>query len=58
MDYGLPIYENPSPGNKEGGISTDEEKSMGNIQKSGKLKVTDVLSYGEQAVKYNIPLLF
>ena len=57
MDYGLPIYENPSPGNKEGGISTDEEKSMGNIQKSGKLKVTDVLSYGEQAVKPGVNFL-
>lgn len=57
MDYGLPIYENPSPGNKKGGISTDEEKSMGNIQKSGTQKITDVLTYGEQVTKGGINLL-
>lgn len=41
------IYENPSPGNKEGGISTLEEKSFGCTQKSGSAPVKAVLSYGE-----------
>lgn len=42
-----PIYENPSPGNKEGGISTLEDKSLGCTQKAGISKVADVLKYGE-----------
>ena len=41
------IYENPSPGNKKGGISTLEEKSLGCTQKGGTCNVTDVLDYGE-----------
>ena len=43
-----PVYENPSPGNKEGGISTLEEKSLGCTQKCGKAKVSDVLKYGDR----------
>jgi len=46
------IYENPSPGNKEGGISTLEDKSLGCTQKSGNSLVRGVLKYGEQ-VKIN-----
>ncbi len=42
-----PIYENPSPGNKAGGISTLEEKSLGCTQKAGTSKVKDVLMYGD-----------
>jgi len=41
------IYENPSPGNKKGGISTLEDKSLGCTQKSGSAYVKGVLSYGE-----------
>lgn len=41
------IYENPSPGNKKGGISTLEDKSLGCTQKSGSAAVKGVLSYGE-----------
>ena len=41
------IYENPSPGNKKGGISTLEDKSLGCTQKSGSAPVRGVLSYGE-----------
>ncbi len=44
-----PIYENPSPGNKEGGITTLEEKSLGCIQKGGKAPVKQVVDYGESA---------
>ena len=43
--YGQPIYENPSPGNKAGGITTLEEKSLGCVQKGGTSAVTDVLKY-------------
>lgn len=49
IDYNQPIYENPSPGNKAGGITTLEEKSLGCIQKGGKAAVTDTLAYGEQS---------
>lgn len=43
-----PIYENPSPGNKAGGISTLEEKSLGCTQKCGIGVVRDVLAYGDK----------
>jgi len=45
--YGQVIYDNPTQGNKAGGISTLEEKSLGCIQKGGQAIVTDVLKYGE-----------
>jgi altronate hydrolase len=41
------IYENPSPGNKKGGISTLEDKSLGCTQKSGSAPVKGVLAYGQ-----------
>ena len=44
---GFPVYENPSPGNKKGGITTLEEKSLGCIEKAGTSKIVDVLDYGE-----------
>ena len=44
-----PIFENPSPGNKAGGLTTLEEKSLGAIQKGGQAPVTRVLRYGELA---------
>jgi len=47
MSLGQPVYENPSPGNKAGGISTLEEKSLGCTQKCGKSIVRGVLKYGE-----------
>ena len=49
LDYNMPIYENPAPGNKDGGITTLEEKSLGCIQKGGRATVTDTLGYGERA---------
>jgi len=48
MAHEQPIYENPSPGNKAGGISTLEEKSLGCTQKAGTSQVMDVLKYGER----------
>jgi altronate hydrolase len=49
IDAGEPIHDNPSAGNREGGITTLEEKSLGCVLKGGGQPVTDVLSYGEQA---------
>ncbi len=51
------IYENPSPGNKKGGISTLEEKSLGCIQKGGLSKIVDVLDYGDVISKNGLSLL-
>lgn len=55
--HGQPIYENPSPGNKAGGITTLEEKSLGCIRKGGKSPVTDVLDYGEKVTRGGLSLL-
>ena len=57
VNHGQQIYENPSPGNKAGGISTLEEKSLGCTQKGGTSAVTDVLDYGEFASKSGLNLL-
>ncbi|MDE6856377.1 MAG: UxaA family hydrolase, partial [Muribaculaceae bacterium] len=46
LSHGEPVGENPSPGNKAGGISTLEEKALGCTQKSGKSEVKGVLAYG------------
>lgn len=51
------IYENPSPGNKKGGISTLEDKSLGCTQKSGSAPVTDVLRYAERVKEKGLNLL-
>ncbi len=51
------VYENPSPGNKEGGISTLEDKSLGCTQKSGSANVVDVLSYAEPIKTKGLNLL-
>lgn len=55
--YGQVIYENPSPGNKEGGITTLEEKSLGCVQKGGKVFVEGTLDYGEHPGKKGFYLL-
>ena len=52
-----PVYENPSPGNKAGGISTLEEKSLGCTQKAGSALINDVLSYGQQLQTKGLNLL-
>lgn len=51
------IYENPSPGNKKGGISTLEDKSLGCTQKAGSALVKGVLSYGEPVKAKGLNLL-
>ena len=57
IDHDQPIYENPSPGNKEGGISTLEDKSLGCTQKGGNSKVVDVLKYGDVVKRNGLNLL-
>ena len=57
IDHNQPVSENPSPGNKAGGITTLEEKSLGAVQKSGKAVVTDVLRYAERVRRPGLTLL-
>jgi altronate hydrolase len=57
MKNDQPVYENPSPGNKAGGISTLEEKSLGCTQKSGNSIVRDVLLYGDRLATKGLNLL-
>ena len=54
---GQEIYENPSPGNKDGGITTLEDKSLGCTQKSGSSLVKGVLAYGERVSDKGLNLL-
>lgn len=54
---GHPVNENPSPGNKAGGITTLEEKSLGAVQKSGLVPVSDVIHYGESVSQPGLTLL-
>lgn len=55
--HGQEIYENPSPGNKAGGITTLEEKSLGCTQKGGRAQVVDVLNYGDTVTENGLNLL-
>jgi altronate hydrolase len=57
LDQGLPVSENPSPGNLAGGITTLEEKSLGAVQKGGNAPLVDVIDYGGQAVRSGLTLL-
>lgn len=57
MKYGERVDENPSPGNKEGGITTLEDKSLGCVQKGGTSPVEGVLSYGEPVKAKGLTLL-
>ncbi len=56
-DNGFPVYENPSPGNKKGGITTLEEKSLGCIEKAGSTEIVDVLDYGELVKEQGVSTL-
>lgn len=57
IKYDQPVYENPSPGNKAGGITTLEDKSLGCTQKAGTATVIDVLKYGDTLKKKGLNLL-
>ena len=55
--YHMPVYENPSPGNKAGGITTLEDKALGCTQKSGSGPVKGVLKYAEKVENPGLNLL-
>lgn len=57
VSHNQTVYENPSPGNKAGGITTLEEKSLGCVQKGGTSEIADVLSYGDTVSKSGLSLL-
>ena len=57
LSHGEPVGENPSPGNKAGGISTLEEKALGCTQKCGKSYVMGVMPYGERLKVKGLNLL-
>jgi altronate hydrolase len=53
----LPVFENPSPGNRQGGITTLEEKSLGAVQKGGNAVVTQIVRYGGRATGKGLVIL-
>lgn len=57
VSHGQVVYENPSPGNKAGGITTLEDKSCGCVQKGGSAQIVDVLHYGESVTQKGLNLL-
>ena len=57
LSHGEPVGENPSPGNKAGGISTLEDKALGCTQKCGKSYVEGVMAYGERLQVKGLNLL-
>ncbi len=57
IKQGFPVYENPSPGNKKGGITTLEEKSLGCIEKAGSTKINAVLGYGDTVEEKGVSVL-
>ena len=57
LSHGEPVGENPSPGNKTGGISTLEDKALGCTQKCGRAPVSGVMEYGERLQSKGLNLL-
>lgn len=57
IEANQPIYENPSPGNIAGGITSLEEKSLGAVQKGGRSPLVEVLRYGERVSRHGLTLL-
>ena len=57
VSHGEPVGENPSPGNKAGGISTLEDKALGCTQKCGKAPVSGVMEYGDRLQNTGLNLL-
>jgi altronate hydrolase len=57
VSHNQPVYENPSPGNKDGGLTTLEEKSLGAVQKGGKAQVAGVLGYAEKGSRNGLNLI-
>ena len=57
VSHGQVVYENPSPGNKNGGITTLEDKSCGCVQKGGSSKIVDVLGYADKFSKRGLSVM-
>ena len=57
LSHGEPVGENPSPGNKAGGISTLEDKALGCTQKCGRAPVSGVMEYGDRLMHNGLNLL-
>ena len=57
LEHKQPVFENPSPGNKAGGITTLEEKSLGAVQKGGQSPLNEVMRYGQRAHEQGLSLL-
>ncbi|MBR6763075.1 MAG: altronate dehydratase [Clostridia bacterium] len=58
LRHGEVVYENPSPGNKAGGITTLEDKSCGCVQKGGSAPIVDVIGYGDQVTEKGLNMLY
>lgn len=58
LRHGEVVYENPSPGNKAGGITTLEDKSCGCVQKGGSAPIADVIGYGQQVTEKGLNMLY
>lgn len=56
--HGEVVYDNPSPGNKQGGITTLEDKSCGCVQKGGSAPIVDVIDYADPVTKQGLNLLY
>lgn len=56
--HGEVVYENPSPGNKQGGITTLEDKSCGCVQKGGTAPIMDVIGYGDAVTTKGLNMLY
>ncbi len=52
------VYDNPSPGNKQGGITTLEDKSCGCVQKGGSAPIMDVIGYGDAVTTKGLNMLY
>ena len=58
LRHGEVVYENPSPGNKQGGITTLEDKSCGCVQKGGSAPIMDVIDYGDRVHTKGLNMLY
>lgn len=58
LSHGEVVYDNPSPGNRKGGITTLEDKSCGCVQKGGTAPIMDVIDYGEAVVTKGLNMLY
>ena len=58
LSHNETVYENPSPGNKKGGITTLEDKSCGCVQKGGTAPIVDVIGYGDRVTAHGLNMLY